>query len=172
MILARPDTDERFISMAFVVSMGGTCRRRRVGCVLVDEHKHVMATGFNGPAATMDHCLDAPCKGASLPSGTGLDSCHAIHAEANALMQCKDIHKIVTAYCTDSPCINCVKLLLNTSCQRIVFARRYPHEEAEHLWYQSGRQWVNHNDTMKISSAWPNLSAITRRHAETWGTSE
>lgn len=172
MIVSRPSTDERFMTMAFVVSLGGTCRRRRVGCVLVDEHKHVMATGFNGPAATMDHCLDAPCKGASLPSGTGLDVCHAIHAEANALMQCKDIHKIVTAYCTDSPCINCVKLLLNTSCKRIVFGRRYPHDEAEHLWYQAGRQWVYHNNVMEINTVDPNPSSVARAMAENYGVTK
>lgn len=172
MIVKRPGINERFMAMAFVVSLGGTCRRRRVGCILVDEHKHVMATGFNGPAATMDHCLDAPCKGASLPSGTGLDMCHAIHAEANALMQCKDIHKIVTAYCTDSPCINCVKLLLNTSCQRIVFGRRYPHDDAERLWLQAGRQWIYHNDFMEINTVDPNPSIVARAMAENYGVTK
>ena len=87
-------------------------------------------------------------------------------------MQCKDIHKIVTAYCTDSPCISCVKLLLNTSCQRIVFGRRYPHDEAEHLWYQAGRQWIYHNDFMEINTVDPNPSVVARAMAENYGVTK
>jgi deoxycytidylate deaminase len=32
----------------------------------------------------------------------------------------EDVYDIETIYCTVSPCIHCVKLLLNTSAQRIV----------------------------------------------------
>jgi hypothetical protein len=40
-----------------------------------------------------------------LPSGTGLDVCEAIHAEQNALLQCKDVEQIDTAYVTAMPCM-------------------------------------------------------------------
>lgn len=81
------------------------------------------------------------CSGAKSPSGTNLDGCQAIHAEQNALLQCRDIYEIDTCYVTASPCMTCTKLLLNTSCQRIVFLEEYPHTEARELWESAGRKW-------------------------------
>ena len=81
------------------------------------------------------------CAGAEAPSGQQLDACQAIHAEQNAMLQCRDVYAIHTAYVTASPCITCCKLLLNTSCQRIVFLEAYPHPAAEALWLSAGRRW-------------------------------
>lgn len=81
------------------------------------------------------------CEGAGAPSGAALDACQAIHAEQNALLQCHDIYQIRVAYITASPCITCCKLLLNTSCKRIVFMDEYPHPQARSLWEGAGRDW-------------------------------
>lgn len=140
----RPNADDYFMMIAQVVSTRGTCVRRRVGCVLINEHKHIIATGYNGPAEGEPHCYEMPCPGSELPSGTGLDSCEAIHAEANALLQCKDVRDIHTAYCTASPCTSCVKMLMNTNCRRIVFLQPYPHSQSRELWIRSGGEWVQH----------------------------
>ena len=81
------------------------------------------------------------CSGASAPSGQSLDACQAIHAEQNAMLQCRDVYSIHTAYVTASPCMTCIKLLLNTTCERIVFVEEYPHPEARKLWESAGRAW-------------------------------
>ena len=81
------------------------------------------------------------CEGAMSKSGTDLDACQAIHAEQNALLQCKDVYSIDTAYVTASPCVACTKLLLNTSCRRIIYRDEYPHPTARRLWTSSGRDW-------------------------------
>lgn len=125
--MTRETRDEYFVRMAELVASRGTCRRRKVGCVLVSERGHVLATGYNGVAAGEHHCLDVACAGAERPSGEGLDMCEAIHAEQNALLQCRDVWAIDTAYVTDSPCATCQKLLMNTGCRRIVAARGYTH---------------------------------------------
>ena len=65
----------------------------------------------------------------------------AIHAEQNALLQCKDVHEIDRVYCTLSPCIHCVKLLLNTSARHILFCEEYIHQDAKRLWKDSNREW-------------------------------
>jgi dCMP deaminase len=137
----RPNFPEYFMAMAVLVSSRATCGRRRVGCVLTDKHNHVIATGYNGVAKGAKHCLDEPCPGRFCPSGTGLDLCEAIHAEANALLQCRDTQAIVRAFVTASPCVHCVKLLLNTSCQEIYFLEAYPHSDAQRLWESQGRLW-------------------------------
>lgn len=143
MKVIRPSTDQYFLSMAELVATRGTCIRRRVGCVLVNERNHVIGTGYNGPPSGEPHCIDTPCPGALLPSGTGLDECEALHAEWNALLQCGNVFEIKTAYVTTSPCIICTKLFLNTSCQRIVFREVYPHSAAQGRWTRTGREWIH-----------------------------
>lgn len=149
--MMRPNKDQWAQLLALVTSMRGTCLRRQVGCVLVNARGHVLATGYNGVAAGLPHCNEHDefcptgyphaCEGAHAPSGQGLDQCEAVHAEQNALLQCKDVYTIDTCYVTASPCVTCTKLLLNTSCRRIVFAEVYPHPEAVALWVRAGRSW-------------------------------
>lgn len=138
----RPSADVNFLHMAMLAARRGTCVRRRVGCVLVNSRNHIIATGYNGVASGMKHCIEHACPGANYPSGQGLEKCEAIHAEANALLQCRNVYDIATAYVTVSPCVHCVKLLLNTSCWRIVFADQYSHHtESMALWESGGRKY-------------------------------
>lgn len=155
--MTRPSRDIYFSRMAQLVATRGTCLRRRVGCVLVSARGHVLATGYNGVAAGLPHCNQVTgvnvshpacpavyghaCPGAFRPSGTDLDRCEAIHAEQNALLQCRNVFEIHTAYCTTEPCVTCTKLLLNTSCGRIVALEGYPASGKE-LWLRAGRGWV------------------------------
>ena len=74
-------------------------------------------------------------------TGKGLDACKAIHAEQNALMQCQDVQKIVTAYVTAFPCMHCVKLLLNTPCDIIYYYDSYT-EDSLKEWLSHGRKAV------------------------------
>lgn len=143
----RPTRDQYFLEMAALAATRGTCARRKVGCIIVNKLGHVLATGYNGVAKGQPHCIDTACPGANLPSGQGLELCEAIHAEQNALLQCRDVNDIETCYITNSPCITCVKLLMNTSCRRIVFIEPYAHNEsAKNLWqsYHPANVW-SHN---------------------------
>lgn len=79
------------------------------------------------------------CKGHSLPSGQ--DSCEAVHAEQNAILQCSDPDRIATAYVTTSPCKPCMKLLLNTGCRRIVFREEHTDPWPREQWLKAGRAW-------------------------------
>jgi dCMP deaminase len=157
--MPRPTKDQWGLQLALVTAQRATCCRRSVGCVLVNSRGHVLATGYNGRAAGLPHCnewKETPlrpqgdyiyaCAAAHAPSGTQLDGCEAIHAEQNALLQCRDVYSIHTAYVTASPCVTCVKLLLNTSCERVVFATEYSHVEAKELWRRGRRDlaaWVH-----------------------------
>ncbi len=157
--MSRPTREQWAMGLAQLTALRATCCRRKVGAVLLNERGHVLATGYNGVAAGQPHCNDTlklsshtpgaasiitwphACSGASAPSGQSLDACQAIHAEQNAMLQCRDVYAIHTAYVTASPCITCCKLLLNTSCQRIVFLEEYPHTSAKELWLSAGRVW-------------------------------
>ena len=149
----RPSVDEWGLRVAEVVASRGTCQRRKVGAVLLDARGRVLSTGYNGPARGTPNCgdewngrQDLACQGAGFPSGAGLDVCQAIHAEQNALLQCQDVERIHTACLTLSPCVACVKMLMNTGCQRIVFRAPYSAEHVEEArrWWTAwfGREWI------------------------------
>ena len=158
----RPTREQWAMAMAVETAKRATCLRRQVGCVLLNERGHVLSTGYNGRPAGMPHCneetkyvvnagpksgicYDYACAGASSPSGTNLDACEAVHAEQNALLQCRDVYAIDACYATTAPCITCIKLLMNTSCLHIYFLDDYPHAKAaEELWLRNrpDRTWV------------------------------
>jgi dCMP deaminase len=121
---SRLDLDTYFLQMAELVANRSTCRRRAVGCVLVDSSNHVVSTGYNGVPTHFPHCLDTPCEGASAPSGTSLEKCLAVHAEQNALLQLRS-NDALTAYLTVSPCITCAKMIANSRIRRIVASHEY-----------------------------------------------
>lgn len=145
----RIDKDQLGLVLAAAWAQRGTCARRRVGCVLMDDCGNELGTGYNGPPSGHPHCLDTgrktdrACSGVGAASGTGLELCEAVHAEMNALIFCRDVSRVHTAYVTHSPCLHCVKLLMNSPCTRIVFAERYAHDEASmRLWLSGGgRSW-------------------------------
>ena len=139
----RPPRDKRMMNIAKAMADGSTCVRRKVGCVLTDKRGYILSTGCNGMASGLPHCNEGHlCEGAAAESGTSLDLCQAVHAEINALMQCRDIWAIDTCYVTASPCIHCINPLLNTSTGRIVFLDEYAHTRPRELWVAAGREWV------------------------------
>ena len=92
------------------------------------------------------------CPGAFAESGKRINECYAIHAEQNALLKCKDVYSIDTCYTTTSPCITCIKLLMNTSCKRIVFLEEYSNIDARDLWLSMGRIWERYDDHSLLSN--------------------
>ena len=130
----RPSLDEVMMAIALVLSQRATCAKRKVGCVLVDSRGRILSTGYNGVPAGRPHCTESPCVGATQPAGS--DTCQAVHAELNALLDCADVTKIHTCYVTTAPCNNCNKTLLNTACQRIV----YMEGTVLDTWHDAGRE--------------------------------
>ena len=123
-IASRIDVDQYYLEIAYLIASRGTCRRRRVGCVLTDEKNRILATGYNGVERKVNHC-ESECPGLGKKSGEDLNLCRAIHAEQNALTQCSNTDAIHSCYTTVSPCDSCIKLLLSTGCQVIIYPEEY-----------------------------------------------
>lgn len=170
-MIARPTRDATGLALAQIWALRGTCARRQVGCVLVDAYGWPVSSGYNGPASGLPHCRNfgdgenyRRCAGAEQPSGAGLDLCEAVHAEANALMRCADVRQISTCYVTHSPCVSCTKLLLNTSCQFVVFGERYAHDAAaKELWTRAGRVWTHHVELSDAPDSWQSIDTAPKR---------
>jgi len=119
-----------------------TCSRRQVGAVITGNG-YILSSGYNGSFPGSQHCIDKPCPGATLPSGTGLDLCKSAHAEQNAIARLKEVDTADTLYCTTAPCISCTKLVLCTGIKRIVADQDYV-SSGKDLWLSSGRVWSNY----------------------------
>ncbi len=75
----RPDWDEYFGGVAYVVSMRASCPRAKVGAVIVSSDRRILGTGYNGAPSGEPDCLDDGC---IMEDG----HCQrALHAEVNAI---------------------------------------------------------------------------------------
>jgi dCMP deaminase len=134
----RPSWHQYFLTITRNVAERSTCTRAKVGAVIVRD-KNILATGYNGAPAGMPHCLDAGCLvyTSRTPSGDVEENCfRTIHAEINAIAQAaKNGASIRDAdiYITHTPCIHCVKVLINTGIRRIFYEREYKRATIEEL---------------------------------------
>ena len=131
--------DEYFAAQALLISNRATCKRAKVGAVLVKDHK-VVATGYNGSVSGTEHCLDHHCL---MVEGHCV---RTLHAEVNAILQGAErgIPKGFTAYVTHFPCLNCTKQLLQVGCKRVVYIHQYRIDEyAEYLYREKEVELVH-----------------------------
>jgi dCMP deaminase len=134
----RPTWHQYFLTITRNVAERSTCTRAKVGAVIVRD-KNILATGYNGAPAGMPHCLDVGCLvyTSKTPSGELEENCfRTIHAEINAIAQAaKNGASIRDAdiYITHTPCIHCVKVLINTGIRRIFYEREYKRATIEEL---------------------------------------
>jgi dCMP deaminase len=112
------------------VAERSTCNRAKIGAVIVRD-KNILATGYNGAPAGMPHCTEAGCLiyQSRTPNGDIEENCfRTIHAEINAIAQAaKNGSSIRDAsiYITHTPCIHCVKVLVNTGIKSIYYEAAY-----------------------------------------------
>jgi dCMP deaminase len=137
----RPSYDEYFMEMAHVVAKRSTCLRRRVGAILVKE-KHILSTGYNGAPKGLRHCSETGClrEDQNIPSGERHELCRGLHAEQNAIIQAAVFGVSIKGsvlYCTNTPCVVCVKMLINAGVTEIIYAGEYPDELAKQLMSES-----------------------------------
>lgn len=124
--------------MAHLVKMRGTCRRRKVGAVVVRD-KMVVSTGYNGAPRGVPHCSsETGCltDDEAIAEGRRASVCMAAHAEINAIVQAGYNNVSVkggTLYCTTFPCNFCSKALVNAGVREIVYEEGYPDDLSQRI---------------------------------------
>ena len=137
----RPPYGEYFMEMAHLVAKRSTCLRRKVGALLV-KNKHILSTGYNGAPKGIKHCSEVGClrKEQNIPSGERHELCRGLHAEQNAIIQAAVFGVSIegsTLYCTNTPCIVCVKMLINAGVKDIIYSGDYPDDLAKEMLEES-----------------------------------
>jgi dCMP deaminase len=138
----RPDFDEYILKIASVVGERSTCLRHHMGAVAVRD-KHILTTGYNGAPAGQKDCLELGCirNEMNIASGEKQETCRAIHAEQNVIIQAA-LHGVSlegsTIYCTHTPCVLCAKMLVNARIKRFVSYSKYSDDRFIELFREAG----------------------------------
>lgn len=85
--ISKTDT---YLNCAENFAYRSTCLKRKYGAVLVKDDV-VISTGYNGSPRGFENCCDigfCPRIKKNLHQGEGYGICRAVHAEANALLNC------------------------------------------------------------------------------------
>ena len=110
--------DKSYIEMAHVWAKNSYCERRKVGALIV-KNRMIISDGYNGtPSGFENVCED----------DTGTTKPYVLHAEANAITKVAKSNNSsegATLYITDSPCIECAKLIIQAGIQRVVYSNKY-----------------------------------------------
>ena len=123
--------DLRSLKMAQIWAETSYCKRRQVGALVVKDQM-IISDGYNGtPSGFENVCEDD--NNVTLP--------YVLHAEANAitkLARSSNNSEGSTLYITDSPCIECAKLIIQAGIKRVVYAREYRVTDGADLLRQAG----------------------------------
>jgi len=136
----RISKDEYFMNIAIEVSRRSTCTRRQIGAIIVSKHGEIKSTGYNGNPRGLPHCEEMGCirDKLKIPSGTRLETCTAVHAEQNALLQAGTNARDSTLYSTIVPCPICARMIMNAQVARVVYIGDYSDLSGLELLGQAG----------------------------------
>jgi dCMP deaminase len=135
--------DKYFYDISVAVSANSKCYSRKVGAILVDDNKCIVATGYNGVPSGISHCekmnrnMERACprRLAGYQSGEGLHLCRALHAEENVIIwAARRGMKIegTTLYLNRQgvPCLRCTEHIIQAGIKEVVVTSlsEYPNQ--------------------------------------------
>lgn len=141
----RSGKDYTYTFLANILGQRSTCLDKQVGCIIINSQNEIIASGYNGAPRGMGHCINIGYCAKNFAKNP--DLCPSAHAEQNALLQCKVPEQIDTIYLTLSPCVPCIRIIMNTPCKRIVFDQEHKHTEAKDMW--KGK-WCHYDFTRNV----------------------
>ena len=128
--LFRPNWDQYFLKLAYIVKERSNCMKRSVGVVIMKENR-IISTGYNGVPGKIN-CYEGGCErcNSNISQGLKLDECRCIHAEESAILEIGvHVAKDGTLYSTLSPCKWCVKVIIAAKIKRVVFHEEFTNNE-------------------------------------------
>lgn len=133
---------EVYMRMAEELAKRSTCSRLQVGTVVTDANlENVLAIGYNGNAKGLPNRCDSTVPG----------NCGCIHSEVNALVKAPGGVKDKVVFVTDSPCVMCAKLMINSGVTHVFFRRKYRDPSGVELLVSAGVTPVHYE---RWAAAW------------------
>lgn len=125
---------DMYLNCAEAFAYRSTCIKRKYGAVIVKDDV-VISTGYNGSPRDYENCCDlkkCPRMELGMHQGEGYGICRAIHAEANALLNCSRQQTIGSdLYLTGinpkdnsihraKPCPLCARMIIQAGIKNVV----------------------------------------------------
>tara|TARA_R110000824_G_scaffold159417_3_gene333775 strand:+ start:339 stop:743 length:405 start_codon:yes stop_codon:yes gene_type:complete len=128
--MKRPTWDKIWMECSHTISKRSYDPRHQVGVVVVtDDNTQVLSVGYNGNYAGGPNEVES-----EIPGESGM-----LHAEINALLKMDyNNPKKKTMYITLSPCRMCVKAIINSGIDKVVYDEEYRDNSGLTLLKQSG----------------------------------
>ena len=127
--------DKRYLEMAKIWAKNSYCIRRQVGALIVKD-KMIISDGYNGtPSGFENVCEDE----------NNTTKPYVLHAEANAITKVarsNNSSENATLYITDSPCMECSKLIIQSGIRRVVYSNQYRNLDGIELLKRAGIELV------------------------------
>lgn len=112
----KPNYDDYFLAMCYLVAMRSIDPSTKCGAVLVSGEHKVLSTGYNGPLKGSDDRL--------IPLERPAKYAHLLHAEENCLLAYNGSNQDLvnaTMYVTGAPCHKCLRMILQKGIHNIVY---------------------------------------------------
>ncbi len=110
--------DHSYIEMAHVWAKNSYCKRRQVGALIVKD-RMIISDGYNGTPSGFENVCEEE---------NNTTKPYVLHAEANAITKVAKSNNSsegATLYITDSPCMECAKLIIQSGIVRVVYDKMY-----------------------------------------------
>lgn len=130
----RISEDEAYMQMAEIWARRSKANRLQVGAILVKD-KRIISDGYNGrPAGAKDDVCEYWHQGPQgyqdvEPEPILKTKDDVLHAESNVLLKIAHSGGVgadgATLYCTQSPCPECAKLIIQAQIKRVVYRNKY-----------------------------------------------
>lgn len=140
--------DQAMINMAKILAKRSPCLTRQVGSILTEDG-FIVGAGYNGPPSGLKHDEYDIRKQKGFKSGEGLEYSRDVHAEQNAMQQSgirsRRAGKL-ELFTTASPCIHCMRQLIQIGVDRIVYIEKYNQPLAWEMAEEAGIEMIQYEE--------------------------
>lgn len=112
------------MKLAFDCAKNSKAKRLKVGAIVVNSTNKIIGTGKN----RMPRNYNEICEHYDTNKNELVTNKELIHAEEDAIGYCAECGKSTrnaTIFITDSPCLQCAKLIYSAGIKKVVYCRRY-----------------------------------------------
>lgn len=123
-----------------IAETGSDCQSRHVGAVIIQHNQLGFVGGYNHSTGK---CKETGCprKKQGIKPGEGLDKCHAIHAEVDAIERAKRCGVQTEGshiHVTHQPCDNCAKEIIKAGIRSVTYHEEYPNSNSLEILGKAG----------------------------------
>ena len=152
---SQKELDSAYMDMARRWSLLSTAKRKKVGCPIIKDGA-IISDGYNGTPKGFDN----NCERENSFNADLITKPEVLHAESNAIIKLAKSTQSSegsTMYITISPCVECAKLIIQSSILRVVYGELYRDDEGIKLLEKANIKTEKHGEKISVNTSEENL---------------